>query len=257
MRRLIRFLFTKLINASDIRRVIREEIDTALIQQLRNIDYGLHFKAIIDSANFVHEHIPLHKRFTNKELRSVAVKMAPSDGLVLEFGVYKGGSIRQFAQLTSRMIYGFDSFEGIPEPWTLRKKGDFSVNALPDVPSNVVLIKGWFNDTLPVFLDEHENSVAFVHLDCDLYSSSKMVLEMLADRMRPGTIIILDDFLEEPGWQHEQNKAFFEFVEAHAVKYEYIGYTVSTPSSAVSVVLTAIDNKTSADGNRHQPLWRR
>ena len=54
-------------------------------------------------------------------------------------------------------------------------------------------------------------------------------------------MIILDDFLEEPGWQHEMHKAFFEFVEIHNVKFDYIAYSISTPSSSVGVVIKSIN----------------
>ena len=47
--------------------------------------------------------------------------------------------------------YGFDSFEGLPEAWTLgAKAGAFSIGGnLPPVRGNVRLTKGFFEDTLP------------------------------------------------------------------------------------------------------------
>jgi len=50
--------------------------------------------------------------------------VARDDGLWLEFGVYKGGTIRKIARfrnITRReeraVVYGFDSFFGLPETW--------------------------------------------------------------------------------------------------------------------------------------------
>lgn len=240
MRSLLKAIILKLVDASEIRKVVREEIDAALIQQLRNIDYGLHFKAIMKSADFVYENIPLHKRYSITNLWTESIKIAPAEGLMLEFGVYNGNSIRFFASLTSRTIYGFDSFEGIPDAWTLRRKGDFAVAALPEVPKNVKLVKGWFSETLPEFLAANPGAVSFIHMDCDLYSSTQTVLELLVGRIQAGTVIVLDDFLEEPGFEKEEHLAFFEFVEKFKVEFEYIGYTTTVPSSPVSIIIKSI-----------------
>jgi hypothetical protein len=75
------------------------------------------------------------------------------NGLIMEFGVYKGESINFIADLLpNRQIYGFDSFEGLPETWRYNfYKGTFKLNNLPEVRKNVVLVKGLFEDTLPKF----------------------------------------------------------------------------------------------------------
>lgn len=208
---------------------------------MRTIDYGLYFKAAMKSADFVLNNIPLSRRYSHADLWAESLNRAPKDGLLLEFGVYKGNSIRFFAERTPRTLYGFDPFEGFPEPWTLCAAGEFKVDRLPDVPHNVRLIKGLFADTLPAFLQAHPGPVAFIHLDCDLYSSSRDVLELLFSRMVPGTVMVMDDFLEEPGFEHEQHKAFFEFVQKYKIKFEYIGYCYTRPSSAVAVEIKSVD----------------
>lgn len=78
--------------------------------------------------------------------------------LFLEFGVYKGNSIRRWAGLNthpeSRFV-GFDSFEGLPTKWRQRPAGHFSTDG--QVPTlddpRVSFVKGWFNQTVPGFLD--------------------------------------------------------------------------------------------------------
>jgi len=72
-------------------------------------------------------------------------------GMMLEFGVWKGTTITEIAKAhPDRQVFGFDSFEGLPETWT-RSDGDFEAGRfnlngqLPRVPSNVTLVKGWFN----------------------------------------------------------------------------------------------------------------
>jgi hypothetical protein len=108
---------------------------------------------------------------------------------------------------------------------------------LPEMPANVELVKGWFDETLPRFLEAHPEPVSFVHLDCDIYASSKTVLDCLEPRFVPGSQIVLDDFMLEPGWQHEEHRAFFEFIERTGWRFEYTGYALETPGCSAGVRL--------------------
>lgn len=83
--------------------------------------------------------------------------------LWLEFGVASGKTINYISQFTKDKVYGFDSFEGLPEKWRDGfDKGAFSRNGnLPQVNNNVELIKGWFNETLPDFI---KNIIKKFHL---------------------------------------------------------------------------------------------
>jgi len=216
--------FRRLVNHFRPSKIVRREVDAAMHRWLRDIDSGLRLRAILASADFVYENIPLHKRFDPVVLRKSALEAAPRDGLLMEFGVWQGGWINRIASWTDRQVYGFDSFEGLPEPWSTVDKGFFALPALPEVRQNVTLIKGWFDQTLPRFLEEHPQPVAFIHMDCDLYSSTKTVLDLLRTRLMEGTTIVLDDFLMEPGWQREEHKAWVEFARNHRVEFEYLGY---------------------------------
>jgi hypothetical protein len=55
------------------------------------------------------------------------------EGLVLEFGVFHGKTIRMIAEkFPTSQIHGFDTFSGIPENWHNTKKGSYSThNVLP------------------------------------------------------------------------------------------------------------------------------
>jgi predicted O-methyltransferase YrrM len=139
-----------------------------------------------------------------------AAALAP-EGLILEFGVATGTTLRCLAgsvPLLNRMIYGFDSFKGLPEPWSSYQKGHFSC-PIPEVPNNAELIVGMFEDTLPKFLETHKGDVALVHIDCDLYSSTKTVLKNIGSRLVYGSILVLDEFWIETN--HEQ-RAFNEWL---------------------------------------------
>src|SRR4051794_12682760 len=105
----------------------------------------------------------------------------------LEFGVYKGHSIRFWSKMNrdpqSRFI-GFDSFEGLPEDWTRNWRkgamGDVG-GAVPQIDDQrVSFVKGWFQNTLPGFLNGFTpRSRLVVHNDSDLYSSTLFTLASL------------------------------------------------------------------------------
>jgi len=157
--------------------------------------------------------------------------------LVLEFGVFSGRTINYLAeQLPETRVFGFDSFEGLPETWRSDfTKGTFKTDEIPDVLANVSLIKGWFNQTLPKFLCEQDGSVGLVHIDCDLYSSSKTVLDLLADRLKDGAVLVFDELFNYPGWEQHEFKAFHEFIQDHGLRFEYIGSNPQHQQVAVQV----------------------
>ena len=61
--------------------------------------------------------------------------------------------------------------------------------------------------------------VAFIHVDCDLYSSTKTIFSLLSDRIVPGTIILFDEYFNYPNWQQHEYKALQEFVDTKNIKY--------------------------------------
>ena len=150
------------------------------------------------------------------------------DKLWLEFGVASGKTINYISKFTPHLVYGFDSFEGLPEKWREGfNKGAFSQQGrLPAVRPNVRLIKGWFSDTLPQFLRQHaDKKISFLHLDADLYSSTKQVLDLVKDRLAPNCIMVFDELINYPGFAgpNGELRAFSEFVQENNVKFEWIG----------------------------------
>ncbi len=149
------------------------------------------------------------------------------DTLWLEFGVAGGGTINYISQFTKDKVYGFDSFEGLPETWRDGfEKGAFNRNGeLPQVNSNVELIKGWFSDTLPDFIKAHNKKVSFLHLDADLYSSTKYILNTLKDYIDTDCIVVFDELVNYPGFDGDTGelKAFYEFITENKVLCKWIG----------------------------------
>jgi hypothetical protein len=149
------------------------------------------------------------------------------DTLWLEFGVHSGNTINYISGFTKDRVYGFDSFEGLPETWRPDfEKGIFNLNgSLPKVGSNVELVKGWFDSTLPDFIKTHNKKVSFIHMDADLYSSTKCVLNILRDYIDNDCVIVFDELVNYPGFDGDTGelKAFYEFITENRVVYEWIG----------------------------------
>jgi Macrocin-O-methyltransferase (TylF) len=221
-----------------------EEIVRRVAEEVYDRRWGmwhlLRSASAADSARFVLEHIPLHLGKSHFDLRRDAVLAAPEDGLFVEFGVWQGNWLRQLAAMRDVQFFGFDSFEGLPAAWSMDLDQRFDLGGkLPEVPANVELVKGWFHETLPPFLEAHPEAISFAHVDCDLYSSTKTVFDLTGDRFVEGTQLVLDDFMLEPGWQHEEHRAFFEFVEQSGWQFEYTGYSHEPPGCSAAVRLTS------------------
>ena len=194
------------------------------------------FKAACESADYYEKHMIEAQLFnTDLELLSFAISISHQHGLFLEFGVATGRTISHIASARGGPIYGFDSFEGLPQPWRPGfGKGHFA-GSLPVVPPNAHLVKGWFNDTLPLFINSHPGAVSFLHVDCDLYSSTKYIFDILDERISPGCIIVFDEYFNYPGWQKHEFRAFQEFVGRRSLEYRYEGVVPSHQQVCVSI----------------------
>ena len=158
------------------------------------------------------------------DLFRAAFEASTPDGLVLEFGVSSGSSIQQIANLFGRPVYGFDSWEGLPEDdfpggWPDFKKGAYRADK-QNLGEGIILIDGWFKDSLPGFVKEHPEPARFVNIDCDIYSSTKDVLDHII--VKSGTVFHFDEFKNYTGWERREYKAFQEFIERTGYHYEYI-----------------------------------
>jgi predicted O-methyltransferase YrrM len=193
--------------------------------------------AVESTARFVAEHLPIAPSFPHpQETLQHALSLAPAEGMALEFGVYSGGTLKIIAAAREgRDVYGFDSFQGLPEDWrTNIRAGAFQVEQAPEV-DGAELVVGWFADTLPEFAERHPGPIAFLHLDADLYSSTKTVLDHLGDRLRPGSVVLFDEYFNYPGWPDHEHRAWQEFVAASGISFEYACYTSNNEQLAALV----------------------
>jgi SAM-dependent methyltransferase len=182
-------------------------------------------------------------------ISNLAIKLSIADllrstldvpGHVAEFGSWRGDNLLFMAKILriydpygSKYVHCFDSFQGLTE---FTKKDGISPNkvkglykgsyeelldfiSLYKMKSEVIIHKGIIEKTLPKVLEENKAlSFSFVYCDTDLYSSTKVILESLHDRLSKGGLFVLDE------WNHEnfhgEGVAVNEFLKEYGHKYK-------------------------------------
>lgn len=250
-----------------MRELARYIIVKLLVPLFRPIVWYIVFHDLLrrpDHINYIRERLAFGDKYSvffpnalecesRQELFTLAANKALElnrDGLWLEFGVWRGESINYIAKLApEKIIYGLDSFEGLPTDWKQGETKDsvvpadyFKMYRLPRVKKNVRLVKGWFNETLPVLLAEHKRKAAFMHIDSDVYESAKNIFDIMGEekRLGPGTVIVFDEYYNYPHWQEGEYKAFQEFVQKYHVVYEFIAF--NSHGEQAALVIKTLDN---------------
>jgi SAM-dependent methyltransferase len=159
-----------------------------------------------------------------------------------EFGVWKGDTAKFLLKRLPKnnSLYLFDSFKGLPETWFFQdgrvwkdhREGYFAIPE-KDIPKfedyRIKMKIGWFEDCLPQFVKEHDHPLGLIHVDCDIYASTKQIFDSLNELIIQGTIIVFDEYynydVERAGWMDHEYKAFQEFVKNKRRKYEYLART--------------------------------
>ena len=208
-----------------------------------DIGIRLRMRALDSTCKYIEENMVEVPYYTDKQqVIDYALKNAGIDGLYCEFGVYKGKSVNYIARKVSQPVHAFDSFEGLPEDWSVKHgKGLFALDKMPVFENNVIVHKGWFEETLPVFIEEYKDNVSFLHIDSDLYSSARSILHWLDKRIVENTVILFDEYFNFPFWQHHEYKAFREFVKKNNVRYEYLCYCSASYGSNVAIRILGRD----------------
>ncbi len=170
--------------------------------------------------------------------------------LFVELGVFTGNSLRRIANVLSShhasflpeykvALHGFDSWQGLPESFAgIMPRGSFATDGFepPEGLRGVdrlngialQLWDGWFNSTVPSFAATAASGdgcqVAFVHVDCDLRSSTIDGLEPLivSGLVRQGTVLLFDEWLGYPRWEHEgEAPAWHDLAERHGIEWRH------------------------------------
>lgn len=160
------------------------------------------------SFNLVKEHtllLPLHLQNLFMILK-YGIKNREGD--IIEFGSYRCGTAIFLAKVARELgytgtIYALDTFEGIPKANAaidFHMKGDFrelSFQALGEVIrelglTNLVLVKGLFEETLPKLLPTMKK-VVLAHIDCDVDASTRYAILAIEKQMDAQGYMIVDD----------------------------------------------------------------
>lgn len=171
------------------------------------------------------------KRYSLYKFVNEHFKLAQKEILYLEFGVANGYSFKWWLENNTHVesrFFGFDTFDGLPEKWGgFYNKGDMRspIPAITDQRS--FFYKGLFQDILHPFLKEKTRildkaETKIIHLDADLYSATAFVLTQLYPYLKPGDIIMFDEF----NVPLHEFKAYQEFIS--------ISYLKLTPVAAVN-----------------------
>jgi len=159
-------------------------------------------------------------------------------GAWLEFGVFQGGTMKMAHDNLIQnnnfigALAGFDSFEGLPEKWRdgfnagrFGRDADFFDTVRATLPPRVELYKGWFQDTIPLFKRSHKNTpAALIHHDGDLFLSTTITLQLLMDRVVPGTQMIFDELVGYPGYEKHEILALWLWMVEHNVTLCAMGH---------------------------------
>ena len=168
-------------------------------------------------------------------------RVDPKYGLVCEFGVKSGRSLRMTQELLPLdiKISGFDTFTGLPQPWGNQPAGYHSTGGVvPNMEGdNVYFHKGLFSETIGPFLEDlgPDAFLAYANIDCELYTSTLDILEAFHGRIVKGTILIFDEYICHPTWRQDEFRAWRECCKRFGWKYEYLGFSLATKQTVVRI----------------------
>ena len=130
-------------------------------------------------------------------------------------------------------LWAFDSFRGLPKPRTLAdehpewregilatKLEEFHrICAQKGIPrADYTVVPGFYEETLArMSPSEAPTDLALAYVDCDLYTSTRTVLDFLKARLKHGMIVAFDDyFCWSPTQISGERRALLEAVEDQA-----------------------------------------
>jgi tetratricopeptide (TPR) repeat protein len=201
------------------------------------------YESWISSWNFSQEHGSAQTKLCGTTEGGFHLLPERIEGLCIELGVRFGNSLQRLQRHTQAQWHGFDSFAGLPSSWNERAKGSYSTGGyIPDLGSDITLYKGWFIQSIPTFMQHQKGPISILHIDCDLYSSTKEALFLFAPWITTGTILIFDEYLMNPTWQEDEHKAFLEIAEQKGWTFEYRSFSIFSRQVIVQITQTVSES---------------
>lgn len=200
------------------------------------------------------------------------------EGDYLEFGVYKGESFIYAYDLYNEIFknykqnekgheedsfmkqnvkfYAFDSFEGLPANhdedvplhWTGEKPMSYPRHLFEQNLkrakvnfNNVEIIEGFYDKTLNTDLYKKLDlkKAAIIHIDCDLYESTKTVLDTIKPLLVEGSVLIFDDYHYYKGSPYKGERgAFNEWLNQNP---QYVTTELSKTYPAAAFIINERD----------------
>lgn len=130
------------------------------------------------------------------------MQCADVEGDIVEFGCHEGKTAALMASLSKKQLWVYDSFKGLPKPapedarddleGALRaRESDVTVSFVGISNQHPKIVSGWFRD---VTCDQLPDSIAFAHIDGDLYESTLEALKLVYPRLSKGAVCVIDDY---------------------------------------------------------------
>lgn len=186
--------------------------------------------------------------FTDEKLKFVHIlegmnylRVAGNNGKDLpqtffEFGCHSGRTFSaavnaaKYLKMNNCEFFAFDSFKGLPETDETQdgvfKTGEFSTSKKEFIKivkknTNIEIddfhiIEGFYKTSLTDNLQSSMPKIGMLHIDVDLYSSTKDLLNFVKPLLVNGSVILFDDwYCFKPGTTHNygEQKAVDEFLE--------------------------------------------
>lgn len=183
-------------------------------------------------------------------------KVLPIHGHIVECGVFLGGGLMTWAQLSAiyepynhiRRIVGFDTFSGFTSinekdksshNTEYTKEGGLNASSESDIREairlydqnrpighieRVELVKGDAIQTIPQYLGNNDHTVvSLLYLDFDLYEPTKAAIQHFLPRMPKGAIIAFDE-LNQKQWPGE-TRALIDTIGINNLRINRFSFT--------------------------------
>jgi len=197
---------------------------------MRRVAHVLFEESLMDSAEYAKEKMPraiIMFDESKQRMWDYSVEIVSKEGHIAEFGVWQGKSVNYISKkFPDKTVYAFDSMEGLKVDWEGYEwqAGSFAVDNIEHLEPNVTFVKGWFDESLPGWLEENPGEFAYLHIDSDTYESTSAILNAAGpERINSGTVILFGEYFGYPNWREHQFKAWQEFVQEHNIEYKYMG----------------------------------